>query len=51
MPRHFPAGVRLYDMLFDGAETTSVRCPSMRAARALKRGSPAFDRRGWICRR
>ena len=47
--RDFPVAVRLYDMLFDGAE--DIRAAAVRCAprRGWRRGSPAPARRGWIC--
>ena len=43
----FPAFVRVYDILFDGART-SARCPGPSAARASRRGSSAIRRRCWM---
>ena len=50
MMADYPVGIRLYDLLFDGAEDCA-RCPSMRGAGGWRPGMRARAPRGWTCRR
>ena len=48
MMADYPVGIRLYDMLFDGARMC-VRCRSTPGGHGWRRGTRARGRTGWIC--